>query len=126
VAANRSCYRHQCVVSARGIAERVGLRDSEWTMTFQSRLTNGWVKPYTDVVLVELAKKGIKRLLVFCPAFVADCLETLEEIQGRAREEFIAAGGEDLALVPSLNAEPMWADAVVQLATRQCGWLAQS
>jgi ferrochelatase len=73
------------------------------------------IKRYTDDVLVELACAGTKRLAVLCPAFAADCLETLEEIGDRAREDFRAAGGEDLALIPCLNAHPRWVDAVVGL-----------
>jgi ferrochelatase len=68
---------------------------------------------------VELAKRGVKRLVVFCPAFVADCLETIEEIGLRAREDFVAAGGEALTLVPSLNATPTWVEGVVDLVRRQ-------
>jgi ferrochelatase len=74
-----------------------------------------WIKPYTDLVLPELAKKGIKKVAVFSPAFVADCLETSEEIAIRGKESFLAAGGEELMLVPSLNAEAYWADAVCQI-----------
>jgi ferrochelatase len=88
-------------------------------VSFQSRLgKTPWITPHTDVVLDELAKKGVKRLAVMCPAFVADCLETLEEIGIRAREQFKAAGGEELTLVPSLNASPAWVDAVAAIARR--------
>ena len=89
-------------------------------MSFQSRLgRTRWIEPYTDVVFRQLAAEGKKRLLVFCPAFVADCLETLEEIGIRGREQFLAAGGEALTLVPSLNSSDAWADAVAELARRQ-------
>jgi ferrochelatase len=77
-----------------------------------------WITPHTDVVLDELAAKGVKRLAVMCPAFVADCLETLEEIGLRARAQFKAAGGDELVLVPSLNATPKWIDAVAAIARR--------
>ncbi|NMO23425.1 ferrochelatase [Pyxidicoccus fallax] len=116
--ANRHCYRAQCFATARGLAQRLGLRaqGEDWTVSFQSRLgRTPWVKPYTDVVLPELAQRGVKRLAVMCPAFVADCLETLEEVGLRAREQFVEAGGESLTLVPSLNAHPSWVDAVVRL-----------
>jgi ferrochelatase len=116
--ANRHCYRAQCFATARGLAERLGLgaQGEGWTVSFQSRLgRTPWVKPYTDVVLPELARRGVKRLAVMCPAFVADCLETLEEVGLRAREQFVEAGGESLTLVPSLNAHPSWVDAVVRL-----------
>ena len=89
-------------------------------MSFQSRLgRTRWIHPYTDAVIVQLAARGKKRLVVFCPAFVADCLETLEEIGIRAKEQFLAAGGERLTLVPSLNSSPAWVDAVATLARRQ-------
>jgi ferrochelatase len=78
-----------------------------------------WIQPHTDVVLSQLAAEGKKRVVVFCPAFVADCVETLEEIGIRASQQFVAAGGERLTLVPSLNATPAWVDAVVALARRQ-------
>ena len=120
---NRFCYRHQSTVTARGIARRCELRDDQWTMTFQSRLTNGWLKPFTDVEIIAIAKKGVKRLVVFCPAFVADCLETLEEIEGRARESFLEHGGVELHLVPSLNSGPAWVETVVRLARGASGWV---
>jgi ferrochelatase len=113
--ANRNCYRAQSYATARGLAVALGLepREGAWTVAFQSRLgRTPWIRPYTDVVLPELAKTGVKRVVVFCPAFVADCLETLEEIGLRANDDFRAAGGESLTLVPSLNASPIWADAV--------------
>ncbi len=115
--ANRHCYRAQSYATARAIAARLGLAADGWSVSFQSRLGKvPWIKPYTDVVLDELAAKGVKRLAVVCPAFVADCLETLEEIGMRAREQFRGKGGHDLALVPSLNAAPAWADAVAAIA----------
>jgi len=114
---NRGCYRAQSFFTARALAQRLGLDASKYSVSFQSRLgRTEWVKPYTDIVLPELAQRGVKRLAVMCPAFVADCLETLEEIGIRAREQFRAAGGEELALVPSLNASPKWVETVVRLA----------
>src|SRR5580698_7790563 len=99
------CYRSQCYATARALVARLGVADH--TVCFQSRLgRTPWITPHTDVVLDELAGKGVKRLAVMCPAFVADCLETLEEIGLRARAQFKAAGGEELVLVPSLNATP--------------------
>ena len=115
--ANTNCYRAQCYATARELASRLAVTD--YTVCFQSRLgRTPWIKPHTDVLLDELAKQGKKRLAVLCPAFVADCLETLEEIGIRAREQFKAAGGEELTLVPSLNATPAWIDAVCALAER--------
>jgi ferrochelatase len=119
VPANRHCYRAQCFATARALAARLALAGGTWSVSFQSRLgRTPWIRPYTDLVLPELAARGKKRVAVFCPAFVADCLETLEEIGIRARHDFIAAGGERLALVPSLNATPRWVEAVVALVRR--------
>jgi ferrochelatase len=119
VAANRHCYRAQCFATARALATSLGLPADGWTVGFQSRLgRTPWIQPYTDTLLDELPRKGVRRLAVYCPAFVADCLETLEEIGMRAAEQFRAAGGEQLVLVPSLNAAPAWADAVAAMARR--------
>ncbi len=109
VAANRDCYRAHCVSTTRGLRERLRLDEAGSSFSFQSRLgRDPWIRPYTDHVVKELAERGVKRLAVFCPAFVADCLETLEEIGMRAAEDFREAGGEELRLVPSLNASPEW------------------
>ncbi|MFZ5468835.1 MAG: ferrochelatase [Myxococcota bacterium] len=116
---NRHCYRAQSYATARALAARWGLSPERYTVGFQSRLTSRWIQPFSDVLLVELAKKGVRRLAVVAPSFVADCLETLEEIGIRAKEVFQAAGGEDLVLVPSLNAHPTWVRAVAELARRQ-------
>jgi ferrochelatase len=76
------------------------------------------VQPYTDHILPELAKRGVKRLAVLCPAFVADCLETVEEIGEEGHKQFIEAGGEDFKLVPCLNTDPLWADALVSMLNK--------
>ena len=112
---NRNCYRAHCVATAGALRDRLGLARDATSIAFQSRLgRTPWIKPFTDVELVELARRGVRRLAVFCRAFVADCLETLEEIGIRAAESFKAAGGEDLRLVPCLNDHPVW---VAALAT---------
>ncbi len=116
--ANRDCYKHQCTVTAQELTTRLGLDDKDVIVTYQSRLRDTWVRPYTDQVVVDIAKAGAKRVLAFSPAFVADCLETLEEIALRADEDFRAHGGDRLTLVPSLNSEPEWVQAVVSLARR--------
>jgi ferrochelatase len=116
--ANRHCYRAQSYATARALASRLGLAEGAWSVSFQSRLgRTPWIRPYTDVVLPELAAAGKKRLAVFCPAFVADCLETLEEIGIRAREQWKGAGGEELVLVPSLNSADPWVETVARLGT---------
>ena len=119
VDANRNCYRAHCFATARGIADRLALDPEGYTVSFQSRLgRDPWIRPFTDEVVVDLARKGVRRLAVLSPAFVADCLETLEEIAIRADEDFRAHGGERLELVPSLNSSAAWVDAVVDLVRR--------
>lgn len=121
-AANRRCYRAQSYQSARRIAARLGLPRERYEVSFQSRLgRTPWIKPYTDVMYEELARRGVRRLAVFCPSFVADCLETLEEIRIRGREQFRELGGEDLILVPSLNSDPAWVRTVAGMVRREAG-----
>ncbi len=113
---NRGCYRAQCFATSAGLRERLGLDETNSTTAFQSRLgRTPWIRPHSDEQVSKLAARGVKRLAVFCPAFVADCLETLEEIGLRAREDFRAAGGEELMLVPSLNASPLWVDGLAEM-----------
>jgi protoporphyrin/coproporphyrin ferrochelatase len=114
-----TCYRAQCLRSAEAFAARMGLRPEQWSVSFQSRLGKAkWIEPYTETRLDELAGQGVKKLLVMCPAFVADCIETLEEIGDRGREQFQAAGGESLQLVPCLNDHPSWVVALKRLCER--------
>ena len=114
-----NCYRAQCLRSAELFAKRAGLPAGKWSVAFQSRLGRAkWIEPYTEARLDELAKAGVKKLLVMCPAFVADCIETLEEIGDRGREQFREAGGEDLVLVPCLNDHPQWVQALKVLCER--------
>jgi ferrochelatase len=114
---NKFCYSAQSYDTARLIAEKMGLPKDKYTVCFQSRLGNDpWVQPYTSKVIEELAKGGKKRLLVFCPAFVADCLETVYEVTEEYGGEFRALGGEHVQLVESLNDSPMFIDALEGLA----------
>lgn len=100
-------YYCQCQASARIIADRLGLADQDWMVTFQSRLGRAeWLKPYTDQTLEELGHQGVKKLHVVCPGFSVDCLETLDEIAVEGRDEFIDAGGESLEYIPCLNDSP--------------------
>lgn len=105
---NAFCYRAQCFATARGLAQRLDLAAERYEVAFQSRLTKAWIQPFTDHRLPLLAQTGVKRLAVLCPAFVADCLETVEEIGIRGRDQFRAAGGEELLLVPCVNSDPQW------------------
>jgi protoporphyrin/coproporphyrin ferrochelatase len=112
--AHATCYRAQCLRTAAAFTQRTGI--PRHSVSFQSRLgRDPWLKPYTDFELTRLAQEGVKRLLVLCPAFVSDCLETLEEIGIRGKESFLEAGGESLTLIPCLNRHPRWIDALIQI-----------
>lgn len=115
---NKFCYKATCYATTRALAERLGIPENRYTVAFQSRLDKKWLTPFSDKVVEERAKAGDKRLLVFSPAFVADCLETTVEIGEEYVEIFEEDGGEHLDLVPSLNAEDDWADAVTDLIRR--------
>lgn len=111
-----SCYKSKCLHSSQLIAQALHLTAQQYSSSFQSRLgKTPWIQPYTDDELVRLASLGIKNLTVVCPSFVSDCVETLEEIGIRAKNQWIALGGEELSLVPSLNTHPLWIDAIINL-----------
>ncbi|MDP9558562.1 UNVERIFIED_ORG: ferrochelatase [Pseudomonas parafulva] len=110
------CYRGQCLATARAFATKLGIPAGKWSVSFQSRLgRDKWIEPYTDARLDELAQAGVKKLLVMCPAFVADCIETLEEIGMRGSEQFVEAGGQELVLVPCMNEHPEWVRVLAKL-----------
>lgn len=105
--AHDTCYRAHCFKTVEAFVKKAGV--TKYSVSFQSRLgRDPWLKPYTDHVLEELPKQGVKNLLVICPAFVSDCLETIEEIGMRGRETFLGAGGEKFAQIPCLNEHPRW------------------
>lgn len=107
--AHDTCYRAQCLATVREFMNTAGIPIGNASVAFQSRLgRDPWLKPYTDQEIVRLAQNGVKKLVVICPAFVTDCLETLEEIGMRGRAVFLAAGGEEFRLVPCLNEHPAW------------------
>lgn len=115
---NKNCYAAQCHHTARLLAARLKLAPDSYTISFQSRLgRDPWIRPSTQETVLRLAAEGKKRLLIFCPAFVADCLETLFEVTTELKDEFVAAGGEHVQLVESLNNEPAWIQTLVKLAT---------
>ncbi|MGE0800443.1 MAG: ferrochelatase [Lautropia sp.] len=117
-------YHCECLATARLLAETLRLGDEDWIATFQSRFGRArWLEPYTQPTLVALAKQGVRKVDVVCPGFVADCLETLEEIAITARDAFLAAGGAELRYLECLNESPRWIDALVTLVSRQtAGW----
>jgi ferrochelatase len=110
--AHDRCYRHQCFATTREIVRLLNIPAGKYSNSFQSRLGKGWLEPFTDIRLAEMPKEGVKKLLILCPAFVSDCLETLEEIAMRGKETFIEAGGTDYTMIPCLNTNPMWVDAI--------------
>jgi len=110
---NQFCYSAQCYATTQAIAAQLDLKPEQYTVCFQSRLgADPWTQPYTVRTIEALAKSGAKRLLVFCPAFTADCLETIVEIGSEYKEDFEKWGGEHIDLVPSLNDAPGWASAI--------------
>lgn len=121
--ANRYCYRAQCHASARLLAERLGVPQEQVIVCFQSRLGRSpWLSPATEEVLAAEARRGVRHAVII-PAFVADCLETLEELAIRGAEIWRQNGGETLQVVPALNAGDRFADAVVEIATQGSTWL---
>ena len=105
---NKYCYKATCFATTRMLAEKLNLSKERYTVSFQSRLDKDWLEPFSDKVVEEWAKKGAKKLLIFSPAFVADCLETTVEIGIEYQKIFIDNGGEKVQLVESLNDHPMW------------------
>ncbi|RFS19742.1 ferrochelatase [Chitinophaga silvatica] len=113
--AHKFCYRHQVTITAELVAQQLKLPREKWGISFQSRLgREEWIKPYTAGVLETLPSEGKKKLLVVCPAFVSDCLETLEEIAVEGKHTFISNGGESFTMIPCLNIHPLWVKAIVK------------
>ena len=116
---NEFCYRAQCFQTTRVLAKKLGIPEDKYTVAFQSRLGPvEWIRPYADETLEALAKQGVKRVLAFSPAFVADCLETTLEVGEEYKEDFKEAGGEVWDLVESLNDHPLWIDCLADLVER--------
>jgi ferrochelatase len=112
---NKFCYKATAYATTRELAKRLNIPEEKYTVCFQSRLDSKWLRPFSDEVVEELAKKGAKKLLVFSPAFVADCLETIIEIGTEYQEIFEKHGGEKVQLVESLNDHPLWVDMLYNL-----------
>jgi ferrochelatase len=112
---NKFCYKATAYATTRELAKRLNILEEKYTVCFQSRLDSKWLRPFSDEVIEELAKKGAKKLLVFSPAFVADCLETIIEIGTEYQEIFEKHGGEKVQLVESLNDHPLWVDTLYNL-----------
>jgi protoporphyrin/coproporphyrin ferrochelatase len=109
-------YATHVVRTTQGLVQRLGWKRDFWTQTYQSRFgKRPWLKPYTDDVLIALAKRGVKRVAVALPGFTADCLETLDEIGNESREAFLHAGGKDFRAIPCLNADLRWIDAMATI-----------
>lgn len=111
-AAHAHCYRHQVFTTTKLVTEILQIPKDKYGISFQSRLNKKWLIPFTDFRLKELPGEGIKHLLILCPAFVSDCLETLEEIAIRGRKIFMDAGGESFTMIPCLNIDPLWIKAI--------------
>jgi ferrochelatase len=121
-------YHCQCQKTGRLLVERLGLEKAQYRLTFQSRFGKAeWLQPYTDKTLAELGKSGIQRVDVVCPGFVADCLETLEEIAMEGRGSFLSAGGKSFHYIPALNESPAWIDALGKIALENLGgWVSET
>jgi len=115
--AHETCYRHQCLETTKAIVKKIGLKEGTYSNSFQSRLLKDpWLKPYTDFELEKLPSKGIKKIAVITPAFVTDCLETLEEIAMEGKSKFLRSGGENFKHIPCLNDNDEWVDVM-------CSWI---
>ena len=117
--AHATCYRAQCFHTTEAFVQNAGVPRGKYSVSFQSRLgKDPWLKPYTDYELERLAKEGVKKLLVICPAFVSDCLETIEEIGIRGRDTFLQAGGKEFSQIPCLNEHPLWIETLGGMINR--------
>ena len=124
--AHATCYRAQCFKTAAAFVEKSGVPAGKYSVSFQSRLgKDPWLKPYTDHELPRLAQEGKKRMLVLCPTFVSDCLETIEEIGMRGCEQFMRASGKEFTRIPCMNEHPLWIAALEKMVERFTGGTAE-
>lgn len=113
---HKTCYRHQLTMTTELVAKKLELSKDKWQISYQSRLLRDpWLAPSTQERLQQLPAEGVKKLLVVCPAFVSDCLETLEEIQVEGKKEFLHAGGESYEYIPCLNTDDNWVNTIMEL-----------
>ena len=117
--AKKHCYKAQVLETTRLCSSYLGLKNNEWGVSFQSRLWPGWIKPWTDVELERLPRSGKKKIAVVCPAFVADNLETLEEINIRGKSKFLNSGGESFTYIPCLNSDNLFLDCLEGLISKK-------
>lgn len=114
--AQKTCYRHQVMETTKLVTDKLGLDKNKWAIAFQSRLgRDPWLLPSTQERLPNLPKEGVKKIKVVCPSFVSDCLETLEEIEERGKEDFVSNGGEQYQYIPCLNTSEVWVKALMQI-----------
>jgi ferrochelatase len=117
--AHATCYRAQCLATTAAFVKLAGVPEEKYSVSFQSRLgKDPWLKPYTDYELVRLAQEGKKKMMVICPAFVSDCLETIEEIGMRGCEDFMKASGKEFTRIPCMNEHPLWIEALEKMARK--------
>jgi ferrochelatase len=115
---DRTCYRRHCIETVKRFTVASGVRSGTFSFAFQSRLgMDAWLKPSTHDEIIRLAETGIQKLLVICPAFTVDCLETIEEIGIRAKKAFLEAGGRQFTLIPCLNNQPTWIDGLARMVS---------
>ena len=120
-------YRDECITTGKLLAQRLGLQDEQYVLTFQSRFGKAkWLEPYTEPTLIEMAKQGLESVDIMCPGFTSDCIETLEEINQEAREAFEHAGGKDYRFIACLNDHPAWISALRDITQQHLqGWPVQ-
>jgi protoporphyrin/coproporphyrin ferrochelatase len=115
--AQATCYRAQCFATTRAFVKAAGVPEGKYSVSFQSRLgKDPWLKPYTDYELLRLAQEGKKKMMVICPAFVSDCLETIEEIGMRGCEDFMKASGKEFTRIPCMNEHPLWIETLTKMS----------
>lgn len=112
------CYKATCYETTRLLAKKLNLNEGSFTTSFQSRLSNNWLEPFTDKTLENLAQQGVKRVLITAPAFVADCLETIIELGYEYKELYTKMGGEELSMVESLNDKDEWVNGLHEIITK--------